>query len=247
MSCNSLKLNEDKSELLFIGSKSVLDKIRLPSLKIGNVDVMPSKSCRNLGVLFDSTMSISAQIPSVCKSVRYQLRNLGIIRKYLTRSATEKIVHALISSRLDFGNSLLFQLPQSQLSRLQKLQNSAARIVTLIRRSTHITPVLSSLHWLPIEFRIVFKLLLLVFHCIHGSAPEYNVNLLMPYNPPRRLRSSDSKLLAVPKSKKSWGDRSFAHAGPSLWNQLPYHIRNISNIDCFKIALKTNLFKIAFQ
>ena len=156
-------------------------------------------------------------------------------------------MHALISSRLDFGSSLLFQLPQSQLSKLQKLQNSAARIVTLTRHSAHITPILSSLHWLPIEYRIVFKLLLLVFHCIHGSAPEYNVKLLIPYNPPRRLRSSDSKLLVVPKSKKSWGGRSFAHAGPFLWNQLPQHIRNITNVECFKTALKSHLFKIAFK
>ena len=246
MSSNSLKLNQEKSEVLFIGSKTLLDKVSLPSIKIDNVVITPSKSCRNLGVQFDSTMSMSVQISAVCKSVRYQLRNLGIIRQYLTRSATEKIVHALISSRLDFGNALLFQLPHSQLSLLQKLQNSAARIVTLTRRTTHITPVLSSLHWLPVESRIVFKLLLLVFHCMHGSAPEYNINLLMPYNPPRRLRSSDSKLLTVPKTKKLWGDRSFAHAGPYLWNQLPQDIRYISSVNCFKNALKTYLFKSAF-
>ena len=115
MGSNSLKLNQDKSEFLFIGTKSALEKVSLPSVKIDDVVIPPSKSCRNLGVLFDSTMSMSVQIPAVCKSVRYQLRNLGFIRKYLTRSATEKIVHALISSRLDFGNALLFQLPQSQL------------------------------------------------------------------------------------------------------------------------------------
>ena len=91
MSSHSLKLNQEKSELLFIGSKVLLDKVSLPSLTVDNdVVIAPSKSCRNLGVLFDSTMSMSAQISAVCKSVRYQLRNLGIIRKYLTRSATEK-------------------------------------------------------------------------------------------------------------------------------------------------------------
>lgn len=192
-------------------------------------------------------MSMSVHISAVCKSVRYHLHNLGIIRKYLTRSATEKIVHALISSRLDFGNALLFQLPQSQLSLLQKLQNSAARIVTLTRRSTHITPVLASLHWLPVESRIIFKLLLLVFHCLRGSAPEYNTNLLIPYNPVRQLRSSDCKLLTVPKTKKSWGDRSFAHAAPYLWNQLPQEICDIQNVECFKKSLKAHLFISVFQ
>ena len=196
--------------------------------------------------MFDSTMSMSVHVSTVCKSVRYQLRNLGVIRKFLTRSATEKIVHALISSRLDFGNSLLYQLPHTQLTRLQKLQNVAARIVTLTSRRKHITPVLQSLHWLPVHFRIVFKLLLLVFHCLHGSAPTYNINLLTYYNPPRRLRSSNINLLVVPRSNKLWGDRSFAHAGPLLWNELPPNIRNISTVHDFKIALKTHLFKLAF-
>ena len=77
--------------------------------------LMFSDSCRNLGVMLDSTMTMSSQISSICKSVWYQLRNLGFIRKYLTRSAAEKIVHALISSRLDFGNALLYNLPQTKL------------------------------------------------------------------------------------------------------------------------------------
>ena len=141
----------------------------------------------------------------------------------------------------------MFRLPQSQLSQLQKLQNSAARIVTLTRRITHITPVLSSLHWLPVESCIVLKLLLLVFHCIHGSAPEYNINLLLLYKPSRCLRSSDSNLRTVPKTKKLWEDRSFAHAGPYLWNQLPQGIHCIPSIDCFKNALKTHVFKSALQ
>ena len=89
-----------------------------------------------------------------------------------------KIVHALISSRLDFGNALLHNLPQSQLSKLQKLQNAAARIVTLSPKRTHITPILQSLHWLPIKDRIVFKILLLIFHCVQGSAPQYNISLV---------------------------------------------------------------------
>ena len=108
MSSHSLKLNDEKSQFLCIGSKAQLSKIKVPSIKIGDVTISALESCRNLGIIFDSTMSMSAHISSVCKSVRYYLRNLGIIRKYLTRSATEKIVHAFISSRLDFGNAHFF-------------------------------------------------------------------------------------------------------------------------------------------
>ena len=119
-------------------------------------------------------MTMSTQIQYVSKSV-HQLRNLGFIRKYLNRSATEKITHALISSRLDFGNGLLFSSPHNLLAKLQRLQNAAARVVTLSNKYSHITPVLKSLHWLPVEKRVVFKIILLLFHCMHGSAPPHNL------------------------------------------------------------------------
>ena len=131
------------------------------------------------------------------------MRNLGFIRKYLTRAASEKIVHALISSRLDFGNVLLYNLSQTKLAKLQKLQNAAARIVTLTKKHTHITPILKSLHWLPIEQRIKFKILLSVFHCVQDSAPQCNLSSVNAYNRVRTLRSADSGLLSVPACRKS--------------------------------------------
>ncbi len=191
-------------------------------------------------------MSMSRQVSALCKSVRCQLRNVGVIRKFSTQTATEKIVHALISSRLDFCNSLLYQLPSTQLARLQRLQNTAARIVTLSNRRSHITPVLQSLHWLPMPSRIVFKLLLLVSHCLQGSTPEHNTNLFIQYHPSRNLRSSNSCSLVVPKTHTLWGDRSLAHAGTYLWNKLPQDIRNISDVHTFKVTLKTHLFKMYF-
>ena len=143
-------------------------------------------------------MTMSTQMQYVSKSVRYQLRNLGFIRKYLNRSATEKITHALISSRLDFGNGLLFSSPHNLLAKLQRLQNAAARVVTLSNKYSHITPVLKSLHWLPVEKCVIFKIILLLFHCIHGSAPQYNIGLIKHYFPSRQLRSQNSGLLVTP-------------------------------------------------
>ena len=191
-------------------------------------------------------MSMSHQITNIPKSVRYQLRNIGFIRKYLTRSATEKLVHSLISSRLDFGNGLLYNLPNSQIAQLQKLQNAAARIVSLSNKRNHITPVMNSLHWLPVKERILFKILLLVNHIINGTAPDYNKSLIHQYQPTRTLRSSQSGLLQIPLSKKSWGDRAFAHAGPALWNSLPQELKNSNSLTSFKGNLKTHLFNLAF-
>ena len=157
---NSLLLNQSKCEFLLFGSKSQLSKLDIDSISISGNNIPLSESCRNLGVIFDSHMSMSKQITSICSSVRYQLRNIGFIRKYLTRSATEKLVHSLISSRLDFGNGLLYSLPDSQIGKLQKLQNAAARIVTFSSKRSHITNVLKSLYWLPLKERLVFQILL---------------------------------------------------------------------------------------
>ena len=189
---------------------------------------------------------MSNQITSICRSVRYQLRNIGFIRKYLTRSATEKLVHSLISSRLDFGNGLLYNLPDSQIGKLQKLQNAAARIVTLTDKRSHITPVLKSLHWLPLRERLAFKILLLVFHIVNGTSPSYNKSLIHNYQPSRTLRSSTSGLLQVPVSKRSWGERAFAHAGPTLWNSLPQSLKTLTSVTTFKGNLKTYLYNGAF-
>ena len=103
------------------------------------------------------------------------------------------------------GNALLFGLPQSQIDRLQRIQNSAARIVTLSRKACHITPVLRELHWLPVKFRIIYKMLLFVYKSIHGLAPAYIDDLLQPYNPTRSLRSSSMNLFREPRSSHSWG------------------------------------------
>ena len=140
----------------------MLSKVTTPSFKTDDVTLEPKESCRNLGVIFDANMTLNNHISHVAKSVRYQLRNLSHIRKFLSRKATEQVVHSLISSRLDFCNSILINLPEYQLKRLQYLQNSAARLVTRSKSTSHISPILKELHWLPVHARINFKILLLV-------------------------------------------------------------------------------------
>ena len=159
MESNGLKLNDSKSEFLVVGSQQMLSKVGSETCKIriGQSSVSPSKTVRNLGVMFDANMSLKNHITHVSQSVRYQLRNLGFIRKYLTRSAAEQLIHALISSRLDFCNSLFCNLPQREINRLQVLQNRAARLLTFTKNTSHISPVLRSLHWLPVKSVLPLK------------------------------------------------------------------------------------------
>lgn len=182
------------------------------------------------------------------KTSFFQLRLLGKVKPYLPPNQMEKVVHALITSRLDYCNSLYFGLDQCSVRRLQLVQNAAARLLTGTRRRDHITPVLSSLHWLPVVFRIQFKMLLLVFKSLHNLAPSYLTDLLILHTPGRALRSADQLLLDCPRSRlKTRGDRAFSVAGPKLWNSLPLNIRAANSVDSFKSLLKTHLFALAFN
>ncbi len=172
---------------------------------------------------------------------------LAKVKPYLPRKEFESVIHAFITSRLDYCNSLYVGLDQSSLQRLQLVQNAAARLLTGTKKYEHITPVLASLHWLPVRFRIEFKILLIVFKILHGLAPAYLSELLHVHTPVRALRSSNQALLDVPRARlKNKGDRAFSVVAPKLWNSLPAHIRTAQSVGIFKSFLKTHLFSLAF-
>ena len=151
-------------------------------------------------------------------------------------------------NRLDYGNALLCGLPATSITRLQRVQNAAARVITGVSRRTHITPILRELHWLPVAKRIDFKVLLYTYKCLNNAAPAYLSELIEPYRPTRSLRSQERSLLCIPKSKTStYGNRSFRVAAPTIWNTLPDKIKNSDSIATFKRQLKTYLFSIAYQ
>ena len=177
------------------------------------------------------------------------LYNIRQIRKFHTVQSTKALVHAFISSHLDYCNALLFGLPKYKLDRLQKFQNAVARVIFQIPKFDRITPALIDLHWLPLTFRIQFKLLLFVYKSLLNQSPRY-IKDLLSLNPATNyaLRSSAKSLLFVPKANcSSLGDRAFAHAAPVSWNSLPLTIRTSSSLAIFEKKLKTFLFRKAFS
>ncbi len=157
------------------------------------------------------------------------------------------MIHAFITSRLDYCNSLYAGISQTALSRLQLVQNVAARLLTGSHKRDHITPVLQSLHWLPVHYRVDLKIVLIVYKSLKGMAPSYISDLLIEHNVTRSLRSSNQKLLFIPKMRrKCRRDRAFATIAPRLWNDLPIFIRMASSVAIFKSKLKTYLFDKAF-
>ena len=135
----------------------------------------------------------------------------------------------------------------AQLNLLQRAKNSAARLITRTKKFDHITPVLQQLHWLPVIYRIKFKILLITYKALNGLTPPYISELIHRNNPARSLRSSNKQLLHIPMTRlRSYGDRTFSYSSPTLWNHLPYDIRTAPNVDIFKSRLKTYLFQQAF-
>jgi len=166
----------------------------------------------------------------------------------VSKGELEMIIHAFISSRLDYCNSLFTCLNKKELDRLQAVQNSAARLLTHINKRAHITPVLASLHWLPIQYRIQFKILVLTFRALNGEVPPYISDLIQLHTPTRNLRSLGQKLLVVPCTHViTRGDGSFRAVASGLWNALPPFIRCATSVEAFKKQLKTLLFKQAFS
>ena len=226
------KLNDDKTEFLLVDTK--LAKVCIKDIKVICVEISPSSDVRNLGVRFDSSRNMSEHITKLCASAFFYIYNISRIRKYLSRDSAKTLVHAFISSRLDYGNSLLFGLPQNQ---IQKLQNSSARLIFSLCRYCHITPLLFDLHWLPVNQQIVFKILWLVYKVLYQLASSYLVDLIsvMPCSSYNRRRDNNGVLLRhLPAhSKKTSGDRSFLRAAPKLWNNLPFEIRCSNSIVYF--------------
>ena len=193
---------------------------------------------------------MTTHIRQVASAANYQLRRIGSIRRFLTPESAATLVCALILSRLDYCNSLLYNCNDYLLDYLQRIQNSAARMVLRIPRKEHITPFLMSLHWLPARSRIEYKLASLCFKCENSSAPEYLKNLIQRkrrsgYN--TRSSSDSTTLSDGPNGQKTLGDRSFSCSAPSVWNALPMATREFADINSFKTSLKTHLFRSAYS
>ncbi len=157
MTNNCLLLNSDKTEILLIGPKNSTQNLLDYNLQLDGCTVT-SSTVKILGVVLDSNLSFENHISNVTKTAFFHLRNISKLRNMLSVSDAEKLVHAFMTSRLDYCNALLGGCPASSINKLQIVQNAAAKVLTRSRKYDNITPILQSLHWLPIKFRISYKI-----------------------------------------------------------------------------------------
>ena len=253
MFTNKLKLNPDKTEFILIGSKNNRKQLfpHFPINILGN-QVSPAQSVKNLGVVFDSNFTFSDHSSQVIKFTRVHARDLSRIRPLLDLKTSVLLANALVSSRLDYCNSLFLSVTEFELRRLQLVQNSLCRVIIRSSKFSHITPQLKKLHWLPV--RVQFKIGLITYKILNQGQPVYLRELIHPYTSFRNTRRSTPKLkfLHTPtfdrrvyKSIKHFSN-SFSHYAPVLWNSFPFQIRNSPSVASSRKHLKTHLFNSSF-
>ena len=230
-----LQLNPDKTELIWFGSSSNLAKLKLidNNITVGPVAINPSESVRDLGVQFDCQLSMRSHVSKTSSVCFYHLRRLRQLRHILSPATRHRLACALILTRIDYCNSVLAGLPATTLAPLQRVMNAAARFVLGLGPRDHITSALAALHWLPVTFRIKFKLCVLMHAIINGNAPTYLDNAVTSISslPSRSsLRSASAGKYDVPATSTRFGERSFSVAGPRAWNSLPDNIRSTSSL-----------------
>ena len=217
----------DKTEFIIVGTPQQLSKLNNPLLVIDSkTTVTPVDCARSLGILFDSHLSFDKQITALSKSCFYHIRDLRRIRDTLNFKTACVIATSLVHSKLDYCNSLYYNLPACQIDRLQAIQNCLARTVCYTSKYSHITPTLQSLHWLKIRQRIDYKVVSLTYNALQFKQPSYLHNLLTIQTSRYNTRSAALVTLARPPLVRPLiAKRSFYHSAPVLWNSLPAHLR----------------------
>ena len=226
MSSNLLALNPSKTEFLIIGLPGQLSKLNYPVFCIDtNTTLTPVSHARNLGFLLDQNLACDYQISVVTRSCNYHVRDLRRIRHTLDLNTARTVATALVHSKLDYCNSLYLKIPDYQLHRLQSIQNSMAQAVSCISKYEHITRTIQSLHWLKINQRIKYKIISLTYSALQFGQPQY-LRRLLTIQEARCTRSSSVVTLVRPTTtRRKTEDRSFYHAAPTLWNDLPVNMR----------------------
>ena len=202
--------------------------------------VQITDTLKTLGVTLDSRLTFDHHVSSICKSCFFHIRAFRHIRPALTQDMAKSVAVSLIGSRLDYTNSLLYGTSQGNLHKLQRIQNTVAKLVC--PGHTHSSDALRFLHWLPVRQRIDLKIATLTFKLLNFDSPNYLACLLKPYLPARALRSHGQRLLTRPYVKTCIGSEAFRVAAPSVWNSLPLHVRSSPSIDIFRRELKAHLF-----
>ena len=250
MASNRLRLNPDKTEVIWLGSPRRLHHCPMTPMIISGATIKPSIKVRNLGVTLDTNLSMTSHVNKLISMCFFHIRQLRLVRRSLTVDTAHALVRSMIHSRLDYCNGVLAGSSVETIRRLQSVLKSAARLILLLPGHASVTDRMKKqLHWLTFPQRITYKLCVMTYKCLHGLAPDYLARHCIPVGAIEgrlRLRSATTGQLLVPARKTVHiGSRGFSFSAPTSWNGLPGYLQDHSiSLAQFKSHLKTVLFKI---
>ena len=241
---NGLKLNPCKTESIIFGTVPKLRTIsnQKPTLECLGTPISLADSAKILGVTLDESLTLNKHVTNVVSSCNFHIRALNHIRSSLTHEAAVAIACSLVNTRLDYCNSLLFSTSLQNISRLQRVQNNLARAVLKCKRRDSMVHHIRSLHWLPINERIVYKLAVITYVALNTGQPSYLSGCLQKRTSTRSLRSSSKYLLCIPFCSIKSAESAFQFSAPKVWNSLSDHTKSANSLADFKSRLKTELF-----
>ena len=183
LNCNHLLLN--RTEAIVFHSTTICSPSAMSTINVCGSAVSLTPTVRDIGVIFDSGLDMSAQVSNTCRVALFNLFRIAKILTSLTITACKTLVHSLVTSRINYGNAVLYGISDCLLHRLEMVQRSAARDILQIRRGDRqsMTAVLMQLHWLLVTYSIAYKLLIIVFRALHDRMPSYLASLIRPYVP----------------------------------------------------------------
>jgi len=193
---------------------------------------------------------MNQHVSKIAAASFFHLHRLRQICRRVGTDVTTRLVLALVTSRLDYCNSLLAGAPQSILGVLQRVQNAAARLIFELGPRDHVTDNLMQLHRLLIRWRVQYKLVMLMYGFVVGTFPEYLrtiVEQATPSHPGLRSAPCCAPKFVVPRLRTKFSERAFSFSGPVAWNSLPADIRCTTNRQTFKTLLKSHFFRQAFD
>ena len=239
---NMLKLNDNKTELMLITSKRTKHLHNLPtSIATGNAHIPFKQSAKNFCFALDCHLTMNAHVSNIARTCYFELRRLSSICRFLMCTATATLVSTFVLSIIDYCSSLLFGFTHDVISRLQRIQNYAARVIFCLPKSSNIVTHLIPLHCLPVKVRGTCEVACLCYHFHSSTAPSYVADMLQ--QKPSHICNSRSCSFTMPllnrpaHSMAKHGDRSFSLTFYSVWNSIPNDVRCAPSLSSFKSRL----------
>jgi exonuclease III len=238
---HKLVLNEKKTEVILLGNRQILSRLKLSNILINGVNFPLASSVRDLGVTIDKHLTFKNQVAKVCSNMFFHLRVIARVRKSLTLNQCLLLIQSLVSSRFLFCCTIYNNLPECSLQKFQRVLNSSMRVAVRKRKSQSVSEDFTQHGWLSIEKMLLYHTASFIFNILSSGKPVYLNSWLQERTSLSSLRSSSQSLLGVHTSNTNIGSRAFRCYGPKLWNSIPSTIKDCRTRQAFQLQLRQHL------